>query len=507
MMQTRGLRFNLFSKFPQGIGTLFFVQIFSTLSYSVLYSTLVLYMTHRLGFSKMEANTITGFFLAFNYGLHLLGGFFGGRLISNRLLFALGMVLLIIACCLLSIPSKSMLYLGLATFLTGSGLNVTCLNCMVTQRFKPDDTRRENAFFWVYSGMNIGFFAGFTISGWFEQSGNYHILFMMSGLGNLLALFLVLSHWHLLKDHGTQLSKLNNKDKKKRQLLGSSLVILMIPTLLFLLNFAAVANRLVLSLGILMVGVLLTLALQQKKKFHTKRMIAFVVLMLSSLVFWSLYQMAPMGLTLFIKHNVDRSLFGITISPQWIQNVNTIVIVLGGPLLSLLYTRLREKGYQINIPFQFGLALVLIGVAFLVIPIGINSASKAGYTHINWIILSYLLQSIGELLLSPVGYAMIGRLAPENLQGLMMGSWMMMTGVAATVSNFFSNMMVSGNVSNQPLLTNANYSHVFSMLGWIAVGASAILLILAPQIRKLIDAKDSSDLEPVVDENGDLEPA
>ena len=78
------LPFNLFARFPQGIGTLFFVQIFSTLSYSVLYSTLVLYMTHRLGFSKLEANTITGFFIAFNYGLHFLGGFFGGRLISNR---------------------------------------------------------------------------------------------------------------------------------------------------------------------------------------------------------------------------------------------------------------------------------------------------------------------------------------------------------------------------------------------------------------------------------------
>lgn len=498
MSRTFRLPVNLFAQFPQGIGTLFFVQIFSTLSYSVLYSTLVLYMTHRLGFDKAQANTITGFFLAFNYGLHLLGGFFGGRLISNRLLFSLGMVLLVIACVLLSIPSKSMLYLGLATFLTGSGLNVTCLNCMVTQMFKPEDTRRENAFFWIYSGMNIGFFAGFTISGIFEQSGSYHTLFMLSGLGNLFALFLVLSHWHLLRDRGTALAKLSRQAKRERQLLGTTLVFLMVPCLLVLLNYASLANGLVIVLGSLMICVLTTLAIQQKHAYQMKKMLAFIILMVASLIFWALYQIAPMGLTLFIKHNVNRELFGQLISPQWIQNVNTVVIVIGGPLLSALYTKLRSQGYQINIPIQFSLALLLIGLAFIIIPIGIASSDKQGLTHINWIIASYVLQSLGELLLSPIGYAMIGRLAPENLQGLMMGSWMMMTGMAATLSNYFSNMMVGAEKVNDALVTNAGYSHVFSMLGWLAIAAAILLFFLVPLITRLMDAnKEQAETKEV----------
>lgn len=495
MGQPRAWSFSPFSSFPQGIGILFFVQIFSTLSYSVLYSTLVLYMTNQLGFSKVEANTITGFFLAFNYGLHLLGGFFGGRLISNRLLFSLGMMLLVIACVLLSIPSKAMLYLGLATFLTGSGLNVTCLNCMVTQRFETDDPRRENAFFWIYSGMNVGFFAGFTISGLFEQSGSYHTLFMLSGVGNLLALFLVLTNWHILKDKGTILEQLNSKQKRQRQLFGSVMVFAMVPCLLLLLNYASVANRLVLVTGALMVAILAILAVKQQHQYQTKKMFAFIILMLGSLVFWSLYQMAPMGLTLFIKHNVNRHIGGYLISPQWVQNVNTIVIVFGGPLMSMFYSRLRSKGININIPVQFSFALLLIGLAFVIIPVGIAHADSQGYTAIEWVIASYVLQSIGELLLSPVGYAMIGRLAPTHLQGLMMGVWMMTTGVAATLSNYFSNMMITNDHVESIAVTNQTYSHGFSELGWLALAAAIILFLLFPFVNRLIEAKADDTAE------------
>lgn len=485
---TRNLR--LFKQFPQGIGTLFFVQIFSTLSYSVLYSTLVLYMTSTLGFSKFEANTITGFFLAFNYGLHLVGGFVGGRFLSNRLLFSIGMLLLLIACVLLSLSSLPLFYLGLAIFLTGSGLNVTCLNCMVTQRFSPTDPRRENAFFWIYSAMNIGFFTGFSASGVFEQSGNYHALFLLSGLGNLIALLLVILNWSLLKDTNTELAKLSTSKRRKRQFQGLTLVGLMLPVLLCLLQYASIANRFVLAAGCFMVMLLATLAYHQPDKAQRKRMFAFIMLMGASCVFFTLYQIAPMGLTLFIKHNVDSQLLGYAITPQWVQNVNTIVVVFGGPLLSLLYTKLRHKGYALNIPLQFSWALVCIGVGFLVLPMGIEHANAQGLTHINWIIASYILQSIGELLLSPVGYALVGQLAPVHLQGMMMGAWMMVTGVAAAIANYFSNWMVGSSVDSDPLITNSNFSYAFSGLGKAAIVTAVVLFLIGPTIRRLMGEKE-----------------
>jgi proton-dependent oligopeptide transporter, POT family len=206
-MFTLGKKKQRGTSMPEGIIALFFIQVVSTLSFSVLYSTLVLYMKDKLGMETHVANSIMGVFIAFNFALHLLGGLWGGRLLSNRSLFCVGMLAQVIGCLLLSINNVTFLYYGLAAFLTGSGLNVTCVNCMLTQRFAPNDTRREAAFLWTYAGMNIGFFIGFSLSGIFQITQNYHRLFLLSSLGNLIALLICLYCWQQLADRDTAFSK------------------------------------------------------------------------------------------------------------------------------------------------------------------------------------------------------------------------------------------------------------------------------------------------------------
>lgn len=471
---------------PNGAGALFFIQIFSTLSFSVLYSTLVLYMTKQLGLDKTTANSITGVFLAFNYGLHLLGGYFGGRLLSNRALFAWGMFAQVLGCFLISIPSTQALYWGLGAFLTGSGLNVTCINCMLTQRFKPEDKKREAAFLWNYSGMNIGFFIGFSISGYFQLQANYHQLFILSSMGNLMALLIMFANWKGLKDISTPLTQKTRHQQAMMSLLGVAVVIAMIPMMKFFVQRSHFGNNLVMIAAILMFSLLFVLALQQTNELAKRKMFAYLILALASMVFWTLYQIAPMGLTLFIKHNVNTELFGLQIAPQWVQNINTLVIVIGGPLLSFWFQSLRKKGVNMSIPRQFAIALLLIGVGFAVLPIGIHYANAEGLTHFNWVILSYIFQSIGELFISPIGYAMVGQLAPTHLQGIMMGAWMMVTGVAATMSQYFSNVMVGPTELSDPLVSNSSYSHTFAFLGWGAIACSLLLFLMVPIIMRLI---------------------
>jgi POT family proton-dependent oligopeptide transporter len=141
----------LFSAAPEGTAALFFIQIFSTLGFAVLYSTLVLYATKHLQFSVKAATTLMGVFGAFNYGLHLFGGYLGGRFLSNRNLFVGSMAVQVIGCACIATGTLALFYVGLALFLTGSGLNVTCINMMLTQRFTPEDSRREGAFLWNYA--------------------------------------------------------------------------------------------------------------------------------------------------------------------------------------------------------------------------------------------------------------------------------------------------------------------------------------------------------------------
>src|SRR4029077_17324340 len=189
-----------FTGAPEGTAALFFIQIFSTLGFAVLYSTLVLYATRHLHFSAKEASAIMGVFGAFNYGLHLFGGYLGGRFLSNRNLFIGGMVLQVFGCGWIALGSMAAMYCGLALFLTGSGLNVTCINMMLTQRFAPEDQRRESAFLWNYAGMNIGFFIGFTVAGHYQEADRYASLFIFATIGNFIAILLALLNWKGVAD-------------------------------------------------------------------------------------------------------------------------------------------------------------------------------------------------------------------------------------------------------------------------------------------------------------------
>lgn len=486
---------------PTGAGALFLIQIFSTLSFSVLYSTLILYATKGLHMNDTLATSITGSFIALNYFLHLLGGYVGGRYLSYRSLFAVGMLAQVLGCVLISVPDTSYLLWGLSAFLGGSGLNVTCINCMVTQLFEPDDKRRESAFLWNYSGMNIGFFIGFSIGGYFHLNQGYRELFILSAFGNLIALGLTFLNWKLLKDRDTTFVDAAASVKKNSRLIGLGIVVALVFALRGLLQHTTFCNQLIMIIGAAMLALIIVLTLKQPGRTEQNKMWGYIILALASLIFWALYQLAPMGLNLFIERNVDRHFMGILIAPQWIQNINTVVIIIGGPLLSVVFTHLRDRGISINIPLQFSVALLLIGIAFAILPVGINLADAKGYTNFNWVLLSYVLQSIGELFISPIGYAMVGQLAPLRLRGLMMGMWMMVTGIAAILSDQFSKMALGSTQSTDPLVTNASFSHTFSVLGWSSILVGALLFVAIPLVSRLTQEKKVLNMRDEVDLN------
>ena len=152
------------------------------------------------------------------------------------------------------------------------------------------------------------------------------------------------------------------------------------------------------------------------------------------------------------------------IQPQWIQNINTVCIVLGGPVFAALFTRMRARGWRIDIPKQFAASLLLMAVAFFILTLGIKLAGADGKSAFIWLFLNYVLQSIGELLLMPVGYAMIGKLAPKQYQGMMMGSWMLVTGLASLFAGDFSGMIPEP-TGTTAVATNPGYAKLFAELG------------------------------------------
>lgn len=473
---------------PRGSGALFFIQIFATLGFAVLYSTLVLYATKHLGMTAKEATALMGVFGAFNYGLHLFGGYLGGRFLSNRNLFVGGMAAQVLGCGLMALGTTSAFYWGLAFFLTGCGLNVTCINMMLTQRFEPDDLRREGAFIWNYAGMNIGFFLGFGAAGYYQATEDYTSLFIFATLGNLASIVLAIFTWRSLADLNTPLLQATPREFRTRLAIGLGILLGLSPVVWYLLQIPDFTGGLVKIISAGVAAGLIYLTLRHPDRREQRNMWAYLILTLGSLAFWSLYQMAPSGLQLFADHNVDLLVGGIEIQPQWIQNINTVVIVLGGPSMSALFARLRARGWKIDVPQQFSVSLILMGLGFLVLPLGIGMADERGMSAFVWLFVSYVFQAVGELLISPVGYAMIGKLAPQRHQGIMMGSWMLVTGLASVFAGEFSGMIPEPSGSTA-LETNPAYSQLFFQLGLGSLVVGAVLVLAIPTLRKLITDK------------------
>ncbi len=477
-----------FAKAPEGTAALFFIQIFSTLGFAVFYSTLVLYATKHLHLNTKVATTLMGVFGAFNYGLHLFGGYLGGRFLSNRNLFVGGMALQVIGCACTSTGTLPLFYVGLALFLTGSGLNVTCINMMLTQRFTPEDPRRETAFLWNYAGMNIGFFVGFSAAGYFQATESYSSLFIFATIGNFMAIILAFINWKTLTDRNTPLLDKTLNQFRMRQFAGIGIVIGLVPVVWFMLQRPSGTETIMKAISGMVALTLIYLTVRHSDRRERRNMTAYLILTIGSLMFWSLYQMAPSGLQLFAVNNVDLMVGPVRIQPQWIQNINTVCIVVGGPLLAAFFTRMRARGWNIDIPKQFATSLLLMAVAFLILPLGIKLAGTDGKSAFVWLFWSYVLQSIGELLISPIGYAMIGKLAPRQYQGIMMGSWMLVTGLASLFAGDFSGMIPEP-AGTTAIATNPGYAKLFAELGAGSLAVGIALVVLNPFLRKLITDK------------------
>jgi POT family proton-dependent oligopeptide transporter len=483
----------LFSAAPEGTAALFFIQIFATLGFAVLYSTLVLYATKHLQLPVKVATTLMGVFGAFNYGLHLFGGYLGGRFLSNRNLFVGGMALQVFGCGCIAVGTLALFYVGLALFLTGSGLNVTCINMMLTQRFTSEDPRREGAFLWNYAGMNVGFFVGFSAAGYFQATQSYSSLFIFATLGNFAAIVLAMFNWKTLTDRNTPLLDATRTQFRLRQLAGLAILIGLVPVVWFMLQRPGGTETIIKMICAAVALALIYLTVRHRDRREQRNMTAYLILTIGSLMFWSLYQMAPSGLMLFAVHNVNLMVGRVEIQPQWIQNINTVCIVIGGPLLAWVFTRMRARGWRFDIPQQFSTSLLLMALAFLILPVGIKLAGADGKSAFVWLFASYVLQSIGELLIMPIGYAMIGKIAPKQYQGIMMGSWMLVTGLASLFAGDFSGMIPEPN-GTTAVATNPEYIKLFAELGAGSLAVGIALVVLIPFLRRLIT--DKAEIPP-----------
>ncbi len=439
-------------------------------------------MTDAFNFSSTDAYAIVAVFLVYNYGLHMLGSYLGGLLSSYRTLFVLGMIFQTAACFVLIVPSTQSMYLGLTLFLIGIGLNTPCLNMMITQRCQHDHVRRERAFMWNYAGGNIGFFFGYTAAGYFQLDHAYGSLFAVSSVFNIIALIVIILGWRSVADEDTPLIHAIKRHGRsiltKRMVALLVIFVALVPLIYLSLLYPFSLKQIVLIVSASFIAFFLWLANKQPNVQDKSNIRQYVVLALFAIVFWSMYQLTPMAITLFADHNVNMNLFGYKVTPQWLGNINVVVITVGGFLLPSVFAKIRKKT-KLTVASQFAIGILSIGIGLAFLPIGILLANAQGQSSVLWVSLFYVFQSFGELMVAPIGYSMIAQLVPLRHQGLMMGTWMLLCGsTASVISSYLSGTVDVTSENQSALITNESYLLLFVILSIICVVSAFILNLI-----------------------------
>lgn len=458
------------------ITTLLTVNFLATITFGFLYSSLELYMSYTTILTDDKIAVIMGVFLALNYGFNLAGGYLASRVVSAKFLFSFMTVIQVVSCFLLLSKIFSIFPLMvLAVFVVSLGISTPCINIMLSDVYTEEYEKRERLFLWNYSSFNLAFTGSFLIAGYLQSSHNFHLMFEISLYSTLLALLAFLLRWRSIPSINPRTAA-----RLKQVVIISFVSIVLVAVAYYLLKNPNTTN-LVLSLSAL-VMVLFFCFLKSRSTSLTKenknRISVYLILIFCNLVYWIIYQLMPTGMVFFINSSVHLKFFSIILTPQYFNIVNSAVVVLGGVVFPFVFLLIRKK-IIFDIPLQFSSALLMMffGLSVLMASIHLTGANEK--ISPLWIVLSYILQSIGELLIAPIGIAMIAKLAPPNYKGIMIGTWMLFSGVAALSAGKLSSYMTIG--------TYGGYSNLFLALSGLSLLASLIIFYSRKYLRVLIN--------------------
>lgn len=474
---------------PAGLSTLFFTELWERFGYYGMRALLVLFMTASasaggMGLSTTTAYAIYGLYTASVYGFSLPGGWIADRILGQRGAVMYGGLFIALGYLMLAVPSQSVFYLGLPVIVLGTGLLKPNISTIVGQIYPAGDPRRDAGFSIFYMGINIGATVSPLICGYVGERINWHYGFGLACVGML---FGVLTFWmgrHRLGEAGKHpVTPPTPQEglKWQRQFRVSLLGLVGGAALLAGLHFSGTviltAERLVDSAGILLV--IITLGLFGWMFFggdwtpeERKRLMVIIVLFCGSALYWAAFEQAGSSFSVFAKHNTDLSLLGFEFPASWFQSLNAGFIICFAAAFAWLWVRMGDR--QPSSVMKFALSLFFATGTFVVMMAAAHRAGADGRVSPMWLVITYLLQTFGELLLSPVGLSAMTKLAPERVAGLMMGVWFL----SLSMGNYLAGKMASIYGALPPF-------DLFRTLGIIMVVAAVILAVIARPVSRL----------------------
>jgi len=455
---------------PRGLRTLFFTEMWERFSYYGIRPLLVLFMTAALisggfGFSREQASAIVGIYAACVYLASLPGGWVADRLLGLRRSIWYGGCLIAaghIAIGLSAVLSKPAFFAGLMLIVLGTGLLKPNISAIVGELYPEGGSRRDAGFSIFYMGINVGALIAPLITGYLGEKVGWHYGFGAAGLGMILGLVQFrLSSERTLGGLGEYPSRHPDPvvaERQERQMKLGLAGFVGVVLLLVVLGMAGVLhiNPKALADGmsyvmLAMAGIyfLYLFAAGGLTGDEMKRTAVIIVLFIFATIFWSAFEQAPTSLNLFAKDYTDRVIFGWEMPVTWVQAANSFFVITLAPVFAAIWVTLGRRNRDLSSPAKFALGLFFAALGFGIMIYAARMVIAGGNgtrVSIMWLVVSYFLQTIGELCLSPVGLSSMTKLAPAKFKGQMMGVWFM----AAALGNLIAGI-VGGKVDPEKL--------------------------------------------------------
>ncbi len=468
-----------------GFTTLFLIEMWERFGYYGMTAVVVLFMVQRLGYTDDRANLTFGAFTALAYAVPTIGGWIGDKLLGSRRTTVLGAVILAFGYAMMAIPDRpGLLFPALSLVAVGGGVFKANPANIISKLYEGDAAKIDGAFTMYYMAVNVGATLSQLATPLIAMKWGWHIAFAVCAAGLVIGLLNYAVMRRYLAHVGSQpdFEPLNVKFLLIT-LIGIAIGVVLVA---FIIQNLGVARMIVILAFIVMLAIF-AIMMRRGNEAERKGLAAVLVLTAQGMLFFIFYQQMSTSLTLFSLRNVDLNFYGYEVPAGQVQALNPIWIFLLSPGLAWLYNKLGQGKGDFHIATKFAMGFAILSLGFFAYGMSGEFAVN-GKVSFWWMIIGYGFQSLGELLISGLGLAVVARYVGPTLRGFIMGVWFLATGISQYLGSYVATWASVPQEVMNPVDTLPLYTNLFMKLGIVAVVGTVIAAVLIPTMKRLSEA-------------------
>lgn len=473
----------LFREQPRAFYMIFMLELWERFGFYTVQGILTLFFVRYLGYSDVEAYYTFGAFSALVYGMVVLGGYLGDKVLGTKRTIALGLVVLSLGYIALALATKSQVFLALGLVSVGNGLFKANPSNLLAKCYKENDSRLHGGFTLYYMAINLGSMVALVVGPSVSSAYGYSYAYFLSAIGLTLGL---VNYWYQY-----QVVAAISTEADKKQITLFKWLLLLVGIVGLTLGSSVLLQNVMVAKQLVWVVTLIALSIyfiymSKEKKISAMRMFVALILMIEAVVFFTLYQQMPTSLNLFAVNNIHPQIFGIAIDPQSFQALNPIWIVVMSPVMAMFYRNLNNRKFFFSVPYKFALGMTMCGISFTMLYFTRYFCDSMGMVSSWWLVASYLFQSVGELLVSALGVAMVAELVPAHISGFVMGIWFLTSAVAGFTGAFVASLAAIPDNLKPGIDSLTIYTDVFAQIGLVTLAIAVVMWLISPWLSKFI---------------------